>query len=64
VTSTLIDNVKIGDVTGAQSAQIGNVLDLQPTLHSGEYRCGGNDTLTLTPSGGAGPMVVWTFARA
>jgi hypothetical protein len=63
VTLTVIDNVKLTDVTGAQTTQIGNVIDLQPLLRAGEYRCNGNDTLVITPSATGGPTVVWTLTR-
>jgi hypothetical protein len=63
VVLTAIDNVKLTDVTGAQTTQIGNVIDLQPLLRAGEYRCTGNDTLVITPSASGGPTVAWTFAR-
>jgi hypothetical protein len=64
VALTVIDNVKLTDVTGAQTTQIGNVIDLQPLLRAGQYGCTGNDTLIITPSAsGGGPTVAWTFAR-
>jgi hypothetical protein len=63
VVLTPIDNVKLTDVTGAQTTQIGNVVDLQPLLRAGEYRCTGNDALVITPSASGGPTVAWTFAR-
>jgi hypothetical protein len=61
---TVVDNVKLGDVNTSQTAQAGNVIDLQPLLRNGTYRCNGNDTLIITPTSGSGPTVVWTFARA
>lgn len=60
---TVIDNVKLTDVSGTQTTALGNVVDLQPLLRSGVYSCGGNDRLTITPSGTGGPAVAWTFAR-
>jgi hypothetical protein len=61
---TVVDGVKLGDVNSSQNAQAGNVIDLQPLLRNGTYRCNGNDTLVITPTSGSGPTVVWTFARA
>lgn len=69
---TVIDNVRISDVTGAQTSQAGNAVDIQPLLRPGQYRCDGNDTLVITPSGGTpsggtpsgGPTITWTFQRA
>jgi hypothetical protein len=61
---TIVDGVKLGDVNTSQNAQAGNVIDLQPLLRNGTYRCNGNDTLVITPTSGSGPTVVWTFTRA
>ena len=61
---TVVDGVKLGDVNNSQNAQAGNVIDLQPLLRNGTYRCNGNDTLVITPTSGSGPTVVWTFTRA
>jgi hypothetical protein len=63
VTLVVIDSVKLTDVTGAQTTQVGNVIDLQPLLRAGEYRCTGNDALVITPSATGGPTVAWTLAR-
>lgn len=62
VSATILNNVKISEVTGAQTTQAGDAVDLQPLLRQGEYRCDGNDTLIITPSG-SGPTVTWTFQR-
>jgi hypothetical protein len=62
VAVTIVDNVKIKDVTGDQTTQAGNAVDLQPLLRAGEYRCDGN-TLVITPSD-RGPTVTWTLQRA
>jgi hypothetical protein len=59
---TVVDNVKLADVTNSQVTQAGGVIDLQPLLRDGTYRCQGEDTLVVTPDG-SGPTVVWTFAR-
>jgi hypothetical protein len=60
---TVIDNVKLTDVTGAQTTQVGNVIDLQPLLRNGSYRCDGSNSLVITPTASGGPTVAWTFAR-
>ncbi|MGE5829482.1 MAG: hypothetical protein ACM30G_14150 [Micromonosporaceae bacterium] len=62
VSATILNNVKISEVTGAQTTQAGGAVDLQPLLRDGEYRCDGNDTLVITPHGN-GPTVTWTFKR-
>jgi hypothetical protein len=60
---TVLDNVKLADVTNSQVTQAGGVIDLQPLLRNGTYACQGEDTLVITPSTGGGPAVAWTFAR-
>ena len=60
---TVLDNVKLADVTNSQVTQAGGVIDLQPLLRTGTYACEGEDTLVITPSTGGGPAVAWTFAR-
>ena len=60
---TVLDNVKLADVTNSQVTQAGGVIDLQPLLRTGTYACQGEDTLVITPSTGGGPAVAWTFAR-
>ena len=60
---TVLDNVKLADVTNSQVTQAGGVIDLQPLLREGTYQCQGEDTLVITPED-QGPTVVWTFARA
>jgi hypothetical protein len=63
VAATVLDNVKVSDVTGAQTAQFGNAVDLQPLLREGTYSCGtDNKTLTITTS--SAPTVVWSLTRA
>ena len=59
---TVVDNVKLADVTNSQVTQAGGVIDVQPLLREGTYQCRGEDTLIITPEG-AGPTVVWTFVR-
>jgi hypothetical protein len=59
---TVVDNVKLSDVTNSQVTQAGGVIDLQPLLRAGTYQCQGEDTLVITPED-RGPTVVWTFAR-
>jgi hypothetical protein len=63
VAVTVLDNVKLADVTNSQVTQAGGVIDLQPLLRTGTYACQGEDTLVITPSTGGGPAVAWTFAR-
>jgi hypothetical protein len=63
VNAMIADNVKLGDITGNQSTQIGNAVDLQPLLRAGQYTCNG-DQLTVALSSGTAPTVTWTFARA
>jgi len=62
--ATVADHVKLSDITNGQTAQAGNVVDLQPLLRPGTYRCDGSANLTITPStSDGGPSLVWTFAR-
>jgi len=64
VAATILNNAKVSDVTGAQTAQFGNAVDLQPLLREGTYQCGSdNKTLTITTSGTT-PTVVWSMSRA
>jgi hypothetical protein len=63
VTATIADNVKVSEITGAQTSQVGNAVDLQPLLRPGQFTCAG-DQLTVALSGGTAPPVTWTFARA
>ena len=64
VAATILNNAKVSDVTGAQTAQFGNAVDLQPLLREGTYQCGSdNKTLTITTSG-TNPTVVWSMSRA
>jgi hypothetical protein len=63
VSATIADNVKLSEITGAQTTQVGNAVDLQPLLRAGQYTCSG-DQLTVVLSGGTAPTVTWTFARA
>jgi hypothetical protein len=63
ISATVVDNVKVSEVTGAQRTQAGDAVDLQPLLRTGQYRCDGNDSLTITPSE-SGPTVTWTLQRA
>jgi hypothetical protein len=63
LTVTVADNVKVSDITGAQTSQVGNAVDLQPLLRPGQYSCAG-DQLTVALSGGTAPPVTWTFGRA
>jgi hypothetical protein len=60
---TIADNVKVSEITSAQTTQIGNAIDLQPLLRPGTYDCAG-EQLAITLSGGQAPPVTWTFARA
>jgi hypothetical protein len=61
VNVTIVDNVKVSDVTRDQTTQAGDAVDLQPLLREGQYRCEG-ENLIITLSGG--PGITWTFARA
>src|SRR5262249_22856006 len=62
VAATILDNAKVSDVTGNQTTQVGNSVDLQPLLREGTYRCGtDNNTLTITTS--SAPTVVWSLTR-
>jgi hypothetical protein len=63
IASTLMDNLKVSDVSGAQATQTGNTIDLQPLLRTGTYQCQGEKTLVIT-TGGGGPVLVWTLARS
>ncbi len=64
VAATVIDNVKVSDVTGSQTAQVGNAIDLQPLLRSGTYQCEGANGLVITTSAGGGPSLTWTLTRS
>jgi hypothetical protein len=63
VSATIADNVKLSELTGNQTTQVGNAIDLQPLLRAGQYTCSG-EQLTVVLSGGNTPTVTWTFARA
>jgi hypothetical protein len=63
VSATIADNVKLSELTGNQTTQVGNAIDLQPLLRAGQYTCSG-DQLTVVLSAGTAPTVTWTFARA
>jgi hypothetical protein len=63
VSATIADNVKLSEITGNQTTQVGNAVDLQPLLRAGQYTCSG-DQLTVVLSSGNTPTVTWTFARA
>jgi len=63
ISATVVDNVKVSDVTGAQTTQAGGAIDLQPLLRPGQYSCQG-DNLVINLSAGPGPGMTWTFARA
>ena len=63
VAATLLNNVKVSDVTGSQTAQAGDAVDLQPLLRGGTYQCNGEKTLVITTSDRA-PTVVWTLSRS
>jgi hypothetical protein len=63
VAATILDNAKVSDVTGSQTTQVANAVDLQPLLREGTYSCGtDNKTLTITTSNA--PTVVWSMTRA
>jgi hypothetical protein len=62
IASTLIDGLKVSDVSGSQTGQAGNAIDLQPLLRTGTYQCQGEQTLVIT-AGGSGPVLVWTLER-
>jgi hypothetical protein len=63
IAATILDNAKVTDVTGSQTTQVANAVDLQPLLREGTYRCGtDNNTLTITTS--SSPTVVWSLSRA
>jgi hypothetical protein len=59
--ATIVDKMKVEDVTTGQLAQVTDIVDLRPLLRDGEFRCDGNDKLVVTPAGT--PTTVWTFAR-
>jgi hypothetical protein len=63
VAATILNNVKVSDVTGSQTAQAGDAIDLQPLLRNGTYQCSGQNNLVITTSG-TGPTVVWSLSRA
>lgn len=55
-----LDNVRIGDYVGPNADQTGNVVDVDPMLGSGTFRCEG-DTLTLAAKKGG---ITWNLRRA
>jgi hypothetical protein len=61
--ATVIDDLRVGDVTGDQTTKVGNAVDLQPLLRPGTYRCDYNDRLMVRPSRGD-PAIVWMFQRS
>jgi hypothetical protein len=63
VATTVLNDVKVTDVTGTQTTQVAGAVDLQPLLRDGAYRCGGETTLVITTSGTA-PALVWSLTRA
>ncbi|MGE5156172.1 MAG: hypothetical protein ACM3JP_01605 [Betaproteobacteria bacterium] len=63
IASTLIDKLKVSDITDAQKNQTGNAIDLQPILRAGTYQCQDENTLVITTSGN-GPALTWTLKRA
>jgi hypothetical protein len=63
IASTLINGLKVSDVTGAQTSQTGNAIDLQPLLRPGTYQCQSEKTLVITTSG-SGPVLTWTLSRS
>jgi hypothetical protein len=64
VAATILNNAKVSDVTGSQTTQVANAVDLQPLLREGTYSCGSdNKTLTITTSG-KDPIVVWSLSRS
>lgn len=63
IASTLINNLKVSDITGAQLSQTGNAIDVQPILRAGTYQCQDENTLVITTSGN-GPALTWTLKRA
>jgi hypothetical protein len=63
VATTILNKVKVSDVTGAQTTQAGDAVDLQPLLRAGTYRCGGQNTLVITTSASS-PTVMWSLTRA
>lgn len=55
-----VDNVRIADYVGTGADQTGGVVDIEPLLGKGSYRCQG-DSLVLTPEDGG---MAWTLTRA
>jgi hypothetical protein len=62
VAVTVIDNLPIGQVTSDQTTRAGNLVDIQPLLREGTYRCDGDDTLVVNAMSG-GPNVTWKLQR-
>jgi hypothetical protein len=62
VNQTLLNDARVRSVTGNQTSQAGNAVDLQPVLRQGTYTCG-DGTLTVRPQAGPG-TVTWVFQRA
>ena len=62
VAITVLDNVRVSDLTGERQTQLGNAVDVQPIFRKGIYTCGG-DTLTIVPQE-SGPTITWVFKRA
>jgi hypothetical protein len=62
VAATLLNNVKVSEVTGSQTAQAGDTVDLQPLLRAGTFQCSGEDSLVITTSDKK-PTLVWSLSR-
>jgi len=57
--------VKVSQVTGSQTSQAGDAVDLQPLLRPGTYQCNGQNSLVITTTtAGSGPTVTWSLTRA
>jgi hypothetical protein len=61
VDQTLLNDARVPSVTGSQTSQAGNAVDLRPVLGQGTYTCE-DGMLTVRPQAGPG-TVTWVFQR-
>ncbi|WP_328474433.1 hypothetical protein OHA21_15160 [Actinoplanes sp. NBC_00393] len=58
---TLLDDARVGELTGTDLPQTGDALDVLPILRGGTYRCTGDALQVQTRQNG--PTMTWLFDR-
>jgi hypothetical protein len=58
---TLLDDARVGELTGTDLPQTGDALDVLPILRGGTYRCTADDLQVQTRHNG--PTMTWLFSR-